>query len=112
MDFVLLQLKIKNFYYKIHDFNNSNETIYIENSDKGFSEMMREIWNKIIELINIDNAPNFVKYTLGDEEYIKAVVLKNTRFVKSNCYKDNLIIVLHSVVNNILHSSLLELRKY
>ena len=112
MDIVLLQLKIKNFYYKIHYFNNSNETIYIENSDKGFSETMREIWNKIIELININNAPNFVKYTLGEEEYIKAVVLKNTSFVKSNCYKDNLIIVLHSVVNNILHSSLLKLRKY
>ena len=112
MYIVPLQLKINNFYYKIHNFNNSNETIYIEYSDKGFFETMREIWNKVIELININNAPNFIKYTLGDEEYIEAVALKNTTFVKSNCYKDKLIIVLHSVVNNILNASLLELRKY
>ena len=73
---------------------------------------MREIWNKIIELININNAPTFVKVTLDDEEYIEAAVLKNTSFVKSNCYKEKLIIVLHSVVNNVVNGSLLELRKY
>ena len=27
---------------------------------------MREIWNKIIKLININNAPNFVQNTLDD----------------------------------------------
>ena len=73
---------------------------------------MREIWNKIIELIDINNAPNFVKITLDDEEYIEADVLKNTSFVKSSCYEDRLIIALHFVVNNILNASLLELRKY
>ena len=112
MDILPLQLKIKNFYYEIHDYNNGNEIIYIENSGKRFFETIRAIWNKIIELININNAPNFVKYTLDDEEFIEADVLKNTSFIKSNCHKDKLIIVLHSVVNNILNASLLELRKY
>ena len=63
--------------------------MYIENSDKGFFETMRKIWNKIIELINKNNVHNFVKYALDDEEYIQADVLKNTSFVKINCYKDS-----------------------
>ena len=50
----------------------------------------------------IYNTPDFVKYTLDDEEYI----------VKSNCHKDELIIVLHSVVNNNLKASLLKAMKY
>ena len=29
---------------------------------------MREIWNKIIELVNINNAANFAKITLDDED--------------------------------------------
>ena len=62
MDIVPLQLKIKNFYYEIPDYNNGDKTIYIENSDKEFFEKMREIWNKVIELININNAPNFVNF--------------------------------------------------
>ena len=38
-------------------------------------------------------------------------VLENTNFVKSNCHKDEIIIVLHSVVNNIIKASLLEVIK-
>ena len=96
MDIVPLKWKIKIFYYEIQDYNNGDNTIYIENSDKGFFETMREIWNKIIKLININNAPNFVQNTLYDNsKYNEADVLKKTNFVKSNCYKDELIIVLH-----------------
>ena len=73
---------------------------------------MREIWNKVIELININNAPNFVKDTLdNNSEFNDADVLQNTNFTKSNWYKDQLIIVLHSVVNNNLKASLLEVIK-
>ena len=74
---------------------------------------MREIWNKIIELLGINNAENFVKYTLDDNsKYIEAVVLKDTNFVPINCLKDRIIIALDSVVNNNLKASLLELVKY
>ena len=112
MDVVPLQLKIENFYNEIQDYNNS-DTIYIKNSGKGFFEKIREIQNKITEFININNTPNFVQNTLDDNsEYIEADVLEDTSFVKSNCYEDKLIIVLHSVVNNNLRASLLELRKY
>ena len=45
MDNVPLQLKIK-IYYEIHD-----NTIYIENNDKGFFQTIRETWNKITKLL-------------------------------------------------------------
>ena len=74
---------------------------------------MREIWNKIIELINIDDASNFVKNTIVDNiKYIEADILKNTNFIKSSCLNDKIIIVLDSVFNDILIASLLEIRKY
>ena len=73
---------------------------------------MKEIWNKIIELIGINNALDFIKYTLDGEKYIMANVLENKNFVKSNFHKDELIIVLHSIVNNNLEASLLEVIKY
>ena len=77
-----LQLKIKNFYFEIKKCNNSNNIIFTENSDEGFFQKMNEIWNKIIELIRINYAPDFVKYILDDEKYIMADVLENT-----NCHR-------------------------
>ena len=73
---------------------------------------MTKIWIKITRLIGINNAPNFIKNSLDGEKYIAADVLKNTNFIKSNCLKDNIIIVLHSVVNSNLNASLLELVTY
>ena len=88
MDIVLLQLKIKNFYYEIQDYNNSDDIIYIENSNEGFFETKREIWNKITELLNINNAENFVKYTFDDNsKYIEADVLKNRNFIEDHFVK-------------------------
>ena len=112
MNILTLQLTIKNFYYEIHGHNKGGKIIYIENSGDGFFQTIREIWNRIAELIGIKNAPDFVQNNLYDEQYIMANTLKNTNFVKSNCYKDELIIVLHSVVNNNLKTSLIELINY
>ena len=96
MDIVSLQLKIKNFYYEIHDDDGYNERIYIENSNKRFFDKIRKIWNKTTELMFIDNAPDFVKTNVcDDEEYIRASILRNTNFLKSTCYKDEIIIALH-----------------
>ena len=36
MDILPLQLKIKNFYYEIRDYDNGDKMIYIENSNKKF----------------------------------------------------------------------------
>ena len=76
MDIVPLQLKIIFFYYDIKDYDGSEDTMYIENSDERFFQKMKEIWNKIIELIGINYAPDFVKYTLDDEKYIWQMYLK------------------------------------
>ena len=112
MDVLPLQLKMKNFYYEIHDHNKGGKIIYIENSDDGFFQTIREIWNRITKLIGIKNAPDFVQNNLYDEEYIRANLLRNANFVESNCHKDEVIIVLHSVINNNLKASLLELVNY
>ena len=112
MDILPLQLKMKNFYYEIHDHNKGCKIIYIENSDDGFFQIIREIWNRITKLIGIKNAPDFVQNNLYDEEYIRANLLRNANFVESNCHKDEVIIVLHSVINNNLKASLLELVNY
>ena len=112
MDILPLQSKMKNFYYEIHDHNKGGKIIYIENSDDGFFQIIREIWNRITKLIGIKNAPDFVQNNLYDEEYIRANLLRNANFVESNCHKDEVIIVLHSVINNNLKASLLELVNY
>ena len=62
---------------------------------------MKNIWNRIIELVNINNAEDFVKYTLDDNsKFIKADVSKNTNFVKDHCCQDKFIIVLDSVIDS------------
>ena len=113
MDIVPWQLKVKNFYYEIQDYNNGDDTIYIEKSYDGFFETMKEIWNKITELLNINNADNFLKYTFDDNgKYIEADVLENSNFIEESFCKDKIMIVLDSVVDDILNASLLELREF
>ena len=60
MMIVPLQLKIKNFYNELNTFANNNRVMFIYNDDKEFFRKCREIWNKIIELIGINNPIDFV----------------------------------------------------
>ena len=55
MKFVPLQLKTKNFYNELNTFGNNNRVMFIHNDDKEVFRKRREIWNKIIELIGINN---------------------------------------------------------
>ena len=106
MMIVPLQLKIKNFYNELNTFANNNRVMFIYNDDKEFFRKCREIWNKITELIGINNAPDFVETTLDDgDEFIMVDVDKNTSLVRGN-YRNKLIIVLHSVINDYLQTSL------
>ena len=112
MNIVPLQIKIKNLYYQIRNYGSGDNIICIEKTDKIFFEKMKKIWNKIIELVNINNAEDFVKYTLDDNsKFIEVDVPKNANFVKDHCYQDKFIIVIDSVINDILMASLLELRE-
>ena len=54
------QLKIKNFYNELNTLKNNNKVMFIYNNDKEFFRKYRKIWNKIIELIGINNPMDFV----------------------------------------------------
>ena len=60
--------------------------MFIQSNDKEFFKKCREIWNKIIELIGMNNAKDFVKNAIDDyaDEFIAVDVHKNTSFVKGN----------------------------
>ena len=85
--------------------------MFIESDDKELFKKFREIWNKIIELIGINNTKYFVKNTLDNDadEFIMVDVDKNTSFIEGN-YIDELVIVIHSIVDNHLKTSLAQLK--
>ena len=105
MKLVPLQLKIKNSYGEIRTYANNNESMYIYSDDKELIRKCREIWNKIIEWIGINNPEDFVETTLDDDanEFITADVYKNTSFVESNYRNNKVVIVLHSVFSIFEH---------
>ena len=85
----------------------------IKSDDKELFRKIREIWNKIIELIGINNAKDFVKNTIDDDadDFVMVDVHKNTSFVEGN-YRDKLAIVLHSVINYYLKTSLIQVKTH
>ena len=69
---------------------------------------LREIWDRIIKMIGINNVKDFVKNAIDDaDEFIMVDVHKNTNFDKSS-NSDELVIVLHSVIDNDLKTSLIQ----
>ena len=101
MTAVPLQLKLNNFFGKLHALKNNIKLMSIKSDDKEHFRKFREIWNKIIELIGINNAKDFVKTALDGYEFIMVDVHKNTGFVEDN-YRNKLVIVLHSVIDDYL----------
>ena len=70
-----------------------------------------EIWDKIIELIGINNHIYFLKADEDDELFIMADVHKNTSFVIEDNYRyghNKVVIVLHSVINDCIKTSLVQ----
>ena len=107
MAVVPLQLKINNFFGKSHKSKNNIRLVSIQSDDKELFRKIREIWNKIIELIGINNAKDFFKNTIDDDgdEFFMVDVHKNTSFAGGN-YTNNRVIVIHSVIDNYLKTSL------
>ena len=104
-----LQLKIKDFSFgKLHMFTSNITLALIHSNDKELFRKCREIWNKITELIGIDNPTDFVE-TDNADEFIMVDVEKNTSTIKDK-YKNNLVIVLHSVFNDFPQTSLVQYR--
>ena len=75
-----LQLKINNFYNELDTSANNNRVMFIYNDDKEVFIKRIEIWNKIIELISINNPIDFVEADCDAYElFIMADVCKNTK---------------------------------
>ena len=113
MMIVPLQLKVKNFYNESNTLKNNNEEMFIYNDDKELLRKCREIWKKIIELIGINNPIDFVKTDEYADEFITVDVYKNTSFVIEDNYRyghNKVVIVLHSVINDYLKTSLVQHR--
>ena len=93
MNVVQSQLKINNFYCNMHKLKDNITLMSIKSNDKKLFKKVREIWNKIIELICINNAEDFVKNTRnGADKFILVDVHKNASLVKGN-YTGELVIV-------------------
>ena len=113
MKIVPLQLKIKNFYFgELHMFANNTTLIPIHSDDKELFRKCREIWNKITELIGINDPRDFVETDsdYDDDEFIMVDVCKNTSFIVEGNYRNKLVIVLYSVFNGYLQKSLVQHR--
>ena len=112
MDVAPLQLRINNFYCEINEPKNNDTFMLIKSNDKELFRKIREIWNKVIELIGIDNAKDVVKNTVtNNDEFIRVDIPKKTSVVKDN-YERKLVIVLHSVVDNYLKASLVQVKMH
>ena len=88
-----LQLRIKNFDNELNRFSDNNRVIFIYNDDKEYFRKCREIWNKITELIGINNPRDFIE-TNSDyhgDEFIMVDVCKNTSFVLEDNYRYGII---------------------
>ena len=107
--FAPLQIKINIFFGNIHKLKINITLVSIKSDDKELFKKLREIWNRITEIIGINNAPNFVQTTLdGGSEFIMVYVHENTSFVKGGNSDDKFVIVLHSVIDNDLKTSLVQ----
>ena len=105
-------LQLNFFFGELHTFANNNRVVPIHSDDKELFRKCREIWNKIPELIGINNtqAQDFVVTTLDDsDEFIMLDVHKNAGFGRGN-YRNKLVIVLHSVIDDYLLPSLVQHR--
>ena len=113
MMIVPLQLKTNDSYNERKTFENNNRVMLIYNDDKEFFRKCREIWNTIIELIGINNPVDFVNADNDVDEFITTDVHKNTSFVIEDNYRyghNKVVIVLHSVINDYLKTSLVQHR--
>ena len=87
--------------------------MFIYNDDKEFFRKCIEIWDKIIELIGINNHTYFLKANGDEELFIMEDAYKGTSFVLENNYRhghNKVVIILHSVINDSIKTSLVQHR--
>ena len=112
MAVISLQLKTKNFFGELRTYTNNDRVMYIHNDDKKLFRKCKEMRDDITESIGINNAQDFLETTLDHaDEFIGSDVDKNTSFVEDNC-RDKLVIALHSVIDNYLKTSLIQVKTH
>ena len=87
--------------------------MHIYNDDKELFRKCIEIWGKIIELIGINSHIYVPKADEDNELFIMADAHKNTSFAIEDNYRyghNNLVIVLHFVINDCIKTSLVQHR--
>ena len=108
---VPLQLKINNFYLgQLHMLPNDITIILIYSVDKELFKKCGEIWNKVHELIGVNDLANFAVTNLdGRDDFIILKLEKKTTAIRDK-YRNDLAFVLHSVVNDYFQASLVQYR--
>ena len=87
--------------------------MFIYNDDKEFFRKCIEIWDKIIEIMSVNNHIYFLKADDDGEWFIMTDVDENTSFVLEDNYRyehNKVVVVLHSVINDCLKISLVQCR--
>ena len=108
MKIVPLQLKIKNFYGKFHELWINTRLMSIESDDKEVFKKCREICNKITESIGINNVIDFVRNNMDDDDESIMIDVSSRTFSIEGYFGGDLLIVLHSVIDDCLVISLVE----
>ena len=109
MKIVPLQLKINNFYGKFHQLGIDTKLMSIESNDKELFKKCREISNKITESIVINSAIDFVKNNMDDDDKSIMIDVNNSTFSIEGYFGGDLVIVLHSVIDDCIESLLVKL---
>ena len=87
--------------------------MFIYNDDKEFFRKCIEIWDKIIEIMSVNNHIYFLKADDDGELFIMTDADENTSFVLEDNYRfghNKVVVVLHSVINDCLKASLAQHR--
>ena len=111
---VPLQVKPENFSFGELDIfrwsiGGATAEIDIGSNDKIFFIKCREMWNKIIELMDTDNPSNFVEYYFdengddAEDEFIVLDIEKNTSAIRDK-YRNDLVFFFTCVINNSLRA--------
>ena len=80
----------------------------IESDDKEVFKKCREICNKITESIGINNVIDFVRNNMGDDDESIMIDVSSRTFSIEGYFGGDLVIVLHSVIDDCLEISLVE----
>ena len=81
----------------------------IESDDEEFFIKCREIWNKIAELMGINNPNDFVEIDDYRDEFIMLEIEKNTSAIRDK-NRNGFVFEFTCVINNLLQTSLVQYR--